>query len=328
MYIGGMMLNSYISISRNKLFVLSFIFVLILLIFLHMIYFERFSRNVLKNDFSAKRFHDVEKHGNKIKVAAIGTSHTDDGLEEDFDYFFNYGRMSTYFPQVGYAKVSHLLKYAHNLKVLLLEVDHLDILGYDHLTHTSMPDNHLYLLKHVNELLYDENKININNAKPAFFLSLQSDIAPVIHRKYFQDYLLRRGKKEIANQWSKLTVKEKIESAKKRVHTSNLDSLLEIDQAVRDYYYKAIKKAKDQGVKIYLIFYPQTKEYFSAINEKNNLKVERFISDLAKKENVTVLDYRNYFEANETFFENQDHLNKKGSEILTKEIMQVIHNDL
>ena len=56
------MLNSYISISRNKLFVYSSIFILILLIFVHVLYFEIFSRNVIKNDFSAKQFHHIQKY--------------------------------------------------------------------------------------------------------------------------------------------------------------------------------------------------------------------------------------------------------------------------
>ena len=146
-------------------------------------------------------------------------------------------------------------------------------------------------------------------------LSLQSDVAPVIHRKYFQNYLIgREKKKEDINIWKKLTSKEKIESAKKRVHASRLDSSLKIDQAVRDYYNKAIDKARKKGIKIYLIYFPQTKEYLSEINEENNLRVDEFVSTLAKEKNVTILDYRHYFEANESFFENQDHINTRGSE--------------
>jgi len=49
---------------------------------------------------------------------------------------------------------------------------------------------------------------------------------------------------------------------------------------------------------------------------------------LATKENVSILDYRHYFEADESFFENQDHVNKKGSEVLGGEVMKVIQNDL
>ena len=75
------MLNSYISISKNRLFVWTFIFALLLFIVLHVIYFEKFSRIVLKNDFSAKQFQLIKNNGSQFKVAAIGTSHTDNGLE-------------------------------------------------------------------------------------------------------------------------------------------------------------------------------------------------------------------------------------------------------
>ncbi len=324
-----MMLNSYISISRNRFFVFSFIFVLLLLIALHIIYFEKFSRYVLKNDFSAKQFQLIKNSGPKIKIAAIGTSHTGDALRSDAEYFFNYGRTSTWYPQVAYAKVSHLLKYAPNLKVLLLEVDHISILGYDHAVQTSMPENHLYLLKHTNESLYEENGAGMNDKKAPFLLSMQPDVAPVIHRKYFQDYLVGRGKKkEVVSPWATLTPKEKMESAKKRTHTYHLDSPSEIDQSVRDYYMKAIVKAKELGVEVYLIFNPQTKEYLAEIKEGNHMQVDDFVSALSKEKRVTVLDYRHYFGLDESFFENQDHLNDKGSKALTEEVMKVIQNDL
>ena len=125
------MLNSYISISKNKLFVSSAAFVLLLGIVSHVVFFESFSRDVLKNDLSAKLFHFIKNEGESIKVSAIGTSHTADALRMKENHFFNYARSSTWYPQVAYAKVSHLLKNAPNLKVLLLEVDHISILAYD-----------------------------------------------------------------------------------------------------------------------------------------------------------------------------------------------------
>ena len=47
-----------------------------------------------------------------------------------------------------------------------------------------------------------------------------------------------------------------------------------------------------------------------------------------KKNNVNVLDYRHYFESNESYFENQDHINNRGAEVLTQEVIRVIKNDL
>lgn len=329
MCIGGMMLNSYISISKNKLFVWSAILVLLLLMLSHILYFETFSRQVLKNDRSAKIFHSIQKEGDKIKVSAIGTSHTGDSMKIEGDFFYNYARSSTWYPQVAYAKVSHLLKYAPNMKVLLLEVDHISILGYDHLLHTTDPDQYLYLLKNVHKSLDETTRLNTDNAKSDFFLSLQADVAPVIHRKYFQSFLMGRGKKKKeVSPWATLTSKEKIASAKKRTRSYRIDTPSNIDQAVRDYYVKAIGEAKKKGVKVYLLFNPQSKEYFAQIHKENNIKVDRFVSELAKKENVKVLDYRHYFASDESFFENQDHVNKKGSEVLSREVMKLIQNDL
>ena len=212
-------------------------FVLLLIIVLHVVYFEDFSRKVLKNDLSAKIFHFIQQEGEGIKVSAIGTSHTADAFRMDKNYFFNYARSSTWYPQVAYAKVSHLLKYAPNLKVLLLEVDHISILGYDSVLHTSVSDKYLYLLKHVDESLDEFSKPDTYDDKSTLLLSLQADVAPVIHRKYFQSYLVGRGKKkEEVSPWTKLTDKEKMESAKKRTHSYRLDTPSKIDQSIRDYY--------------------------------------------------------------------------------------------
>ena len=323
------MLNSYISISKNKLFVRSAISVLFLIIILHLMFFENFSRKVLKNDLSTKIFHYIQNEGERIKVSAIGTSHTGDSLRMNEDYFFNYARSSTWYPDVAYAKVSHLLKYAPNLKVLFLEVDHISILGYDHTIHTPRPQKYLYLLNHVSHTLYDEKKSNLDDEQSPFFVSLQTDVAPVIHRKFFQSYLMGRGKKkEEVSPWETLTAKERIKSAKKRTRNYRIDTPSNIDKAVRDYYSRAILRAKEQGVKVYLIFNPQTKEYLAEIIEENNQRVDYFVSTLAREMNVTVLDYRHYFESDESFFENQDHLNTKGAEVFSREVMRVIENDL
>jgi len=329
MYIGGMMLNSYISISKNKLFVYSAIFVLLLLIICHILYFEKFAKHVLKNDLSAQKFHFIQQEGENIKVAAIGTSHMGDALRLDKNYFYNYARSSTWYPEVAYAKVSHLLENAPNLKVLLLEVDHISILAYDHVLHTTVPEQYLYLLKHVKKPLYEKNRLVNNDHKSIFFHSLQADVAPVIHRKYFQSYLIGRGKKkEAVSSWVKLTSKEKVKRAKIRTHSYRLDTPSKIDRVIHDYYCKAIREAKAKDIKVYLIFNPQSKEYFAEIHNENHVRVDNFVSSLAKENNITVLDYRHYFESDDSFFENQDHVNKRGAERLTKEVMKVIQNEL
>lgn len=329
MCIGGMMSNSYISISKHKLFVLSAICVLIAVTVLHIAYFEKFSREALKNDLAAKNFNFIKEHGDSIKFSAIGTSHTADALRSNEGFFFNYGRSSTWYPQVSYAKASHLLQYARDLKVLLLEVDHISILGYDPAIHLEMPEQYLYLLKHVDESLYETSKSNTYTKKSSFLLSLQVDVAPVIHRKFFQAYLLGHGKPhKVESSWANLTEKEKVKSVKKRIASYRLDSTLKIDHSVYDYYNKAITKAKEHGVKVYLIFYPQTREYLSAINKENNIKVDDFVSQLSREKGISILDYRHYFESNASRFANQDHLNKNASKVLTEEVMQVIQNYL
>ena len=323
------MLNSYISISKNKLFVFSAVCLLSLFIVLHFLYFENFTRQVIKNDRSTKNFHFIKKEGANIKIACIGTSHTGDAIKMHKNFFFNYARSSTWYPQVAYAKVSHLLTYAPNLKVLLLEVDHISILSYDPTLHTTMPDQYLYLLKHVDKPLYEENNLELDDREFTLLYSLNEDVAPVIHRKYFQSYLMgQRHKNEEVSPWSTLTSKEKITSARKRTHSYHIDTPSNIDNAVHDYYLKAIKEAKNKGINVYLLFNPQTKEYLDQISPDNHILVDAFVFKLSEIENVKVLDYRHLFDVNESLFENQDHVNKNGSAILTKKVVYAIKNDL
>ena len=301
--------------------------VLFLFISAHVVYFEIFSRRILKNDLSAKKFHYIEENGESISVAAIGTSHTEDSIKLNKKYFYNYAHFTTWNPMVAYAKFSHLLEHSLNLKVIILEVDHISLLAYDGTLHTTVPEQYLYLLKHVKKPLYEKNKLQENGEQFPWLVSLHSDVAPVIHRKYLQNYLTGRDKKKEVSVWETLTPKEKMLRAKKRTHAYRIDSSSKIDKSVHDYYVKAIREAKKKGLKVYLLFNPQTKEYLAEINEENNIKVDDFVFGLARKEKVKILDYRHYFAENESFFENQDHVNKKGSEVLTKEVMKVIKND-
>ncbi len=335
MYIGGMMLNSYTLISKNKLFVWSLTVVLTLLLAFHIFYFEKFSYDVLKKeDLSAKRFLSIKNQGDNIKVSAIGTSHTGSALYMDRSFFFNYGRATTWYPQVAYAKVSHLLQYATNLKVLLLEVDHIDILYYNHLRDINTPRKYDYLLNHVNKPLNEGKRYNSNAKKSIFLLSLQKNVSPGIHRKYLQEYIKKKVKQKKVKQkkqvipWATLSSKEKVLKAKRRILEYGLENPLVIDSAVCDYYRKAIRAAKKKGVKVYLIFYPQTQEYLEGIHEKNNLKVDNFVFDLANDENISVLDYRHYFISDESSFSNQDHVNGKGGKALTQEVLKVIKDDI
>jgi len=324
MYIGGTILNFYILTFKNKFFVLTILFILSFLIILHITYFENFSHYVLKNDRSAKIFNFIKDNGRNIKIAAIGTSHTANGLTSKEETFFNYGAPSTWYPQVAYAKATHLLDYASNLKILLLEVDHISVLRYTHLLDTQMPEQYLYLLKHVNEP-FNEKIVYTNTSKKHILLSLQSDIAPVLHRKLFQNYLRNRGEKKTeTNSWLTLTSKEKREKAKKRIHSYYLDTPSKIDGDTLSYYNRIIQKAQTQNVQVYLIYYPQTIEYLSQINDKNNIIVENFVNELCKKYNIKKLDFRYFFENNESSFANQDHITKKASFIIFKEIAKDI----
>jgi len=318
------MLNSYILTFNNKIFVKSILFILLTFILIHLVYFEKFSREALKDDHEANRFNYIKQHGNNINIAAIGTSHTGNALQFSDSYFYNYGGMDGWYPQVMYSKFSHLLKNAPNLKVLFLEIDHISILTYDYKIHNKMPERYLYLLNNVKESLDESQMLKKVDTKP-LLVSMKEDVAPVIHRKLIQKYLVGRNKKKIESQWSSKSKVEKDLSAEKRIKSYKLNKGLEIDTSVVKYFERVIKKANDHEIKVYLVYNPQTKEYLSKIKKENNLLVENFVNILSKKKDVTILDYRNYFDKNnDLYFSDQDHVNSEGSKLISKEIYNTV----
>jgi len=314
------MLNFYISISKYRIFTISIVLLLSLLMGFHFIYFEYFSKKTLQNDMETRNFKYIEKNGSSIKFASIGTSHTGDALKINDNSYYNYGGSDGWYPQVMYAKFVHLLKNAPNLKVLFLEVDHISILTYDYKIHNEMPKQYLYLLQHVDETLDETIKLK-ENENNLYFISMRENVAPVIHRKFIQNYLVNSGKKDIESQWSVKTEIEKMNSAKKRIESYKLNYTLSMDKLVIQYFNKVIEESKKHDIQLYLVFYPQTKEYLSQINETNNLLVEDFVTSLSKKENLILLDYRNIFKEHSEYFANQDHLNDIGAKHFTNKLI-------
>jgi len=322
------MLSSYILTFKHKSYVIGIILVLSTFIMIHMTFFENFSRYIVKNEKSVKLFKFIKNSSKKIEVVSIGTSHTGDALHYQKKIFFNYGASSTWYPEVAYAKASHVLKYVKNLKVLLLEVDHISVLSYDSTLHPSLPNKFFYLLTNVENRLIEDSNHNITKDSN-FMVSLKSNVAPVIHRKLIQEYLLHRGKqKEKINHWADLLKQNRINSAKKRVESYRLNEILTIDPLTKEYYRKIITEAKKKNIEVYLIYYPQTKEYLDAIKSENNLILNTFVHKLAEDYQIKVLDYRHIFENNISMFANQDHINQKASVSFTQKVFKDIKMDI
>jgi len=300
------------------------VLLLLCLLIAHMAYFEYYARVVLlAEDVGTRKYHEIEGLGEQLKVVAIGTSHTEKGLVSQNKEFYNYGRMMTWYPQVAGAKVKHVLDISPNLKTLILEVDHLDVLKYNHHQHTRLPKNHTYLLQ-------EEGVIPMDQTDFFMFLSLQNDVAPVIHKKLLATLEYRSQHKLIksqVNMWTRLTNEEKESKAVKRVKSQLLNIPRRVDENVDAYYQTAIAQALTKGIKVYLILYPQTKEYFQAIHPSNHKTLMNYIHKLKKNYNIKLLDYRNLFSEQEGYFMNQDHLSQIGSESLSAVLFQELQYD-
>jgi len=320
------MLNFYTLTFKSSCFVKVIMTMLVMMIVAHVMFFESFARNnIFTEDFSARQYLKLKKMGNQIKVVAIGTSHIQHGVIIDSRSFFNYGRMFTWYPQVALAKVKHAFYSSKNLTALILEVDPLCLFKYDHNRHKQMPGNHAYLLSHI------LNKHEIDNSNDLVFVSLMEDVAPAIHKKYFE-YVLKKniekrkmakkttGRHAITTAWMKLTDSEKKEKAMKRAKGQLLSFPRIIDNETDHYYREAITLATKRNVHVYLLITPQTKEYMASIHPTNNRLLESYVNKLSVFNNVTVLDYRKLFEHQEYMFGDQDHLNVRGAKELGKRV--------
>ncbi len=163
----------------------------------------------------------------------------------------------------------------------------------------------------------DFNYINEKYIK-YYFPILQMKVNGLF-RIYIQDKIkmLLNQRKNTANKiiWSELSDNEKLKRAEERVDGQfvSKNRSKKLENTLLD----IIRLCKNNNIKLIGIKFPVSSSYLLKISKKNYNADSILIS-----KGVEVLNYREIFKDKDYFFNDQDHLNTKGSEAFTKEIFK------
>lgn len=127
------------------------------------------------------------------------------------------------------------------------------------------------------------------------------------------------------------TLEDKSEEASRRV-VLYLKDYEKPNGVLLIYFQKILDLAKEKKIKVVLIKFPLTEEYYRIADEYLSGKQTDYQTDYyrtiknitAKYDNVYTLDYQRIFFNNASLFHNSDHLNSVGAEIFS----QLINKDL
>lgn len=311
-------MNFCTSTFKSKTFVVIFVAVLAFSLLVQLVGLEYYTRTeILGIDGQTKALMET---GSQYDTIILGTSHTNyEGKLHKIDgKVFGYGYPYTY-PVVMYAKVKKIIEYAPNVKRIVMEADTHQFFAFSHHNSSTYATYH-YLLK------------NVQGGDATLLYSLDKEIAPGLHKKMIKDWLrkiFKRVKKSVTHEkseghtvWSELPESTRTAAAQRRVayfgfredDAMNTDSL--------DYFEKAIRLAREHNIGVVLIRHPLTKEYLRALYPKIQHDVDVYLAKLAQQKGVEVLDLRHVFDANQSLFANQDHLNYEGQEAISKLIAE------
>ncbi len=98
---------------------------------------------------------------------------------------------------------------------------------------------------------------------------------------------------------------------------------LKIDSQAIDIFKDYLKWCREQDITIMLVYAPY---YYEADHYITNIsELKKLISGIAAENNVPYLDYtHNYLDSSKRYFYNSQHLNKEGSEILSRMVVRDI----
>ncbi|MEW4924500.1 hypothetical protein [Algibacter sp. 2305UL17-15] len=182
----------------------------------------------------------------------------------------------------------------------------------------SISSNSTFLNKYLLKLndpkdIYDKSKLNLITEKIPLFND--DYLRYFLNATYAKFRNIEKNKAPI--EWSKASDLEKEEIASNTGVTDHNSIMKNVEDL--EIYKEIVTKLKLKNIKVIGIRFPVNKHYLNQCNTEDLDKVNRFIDDLNLDYN---LDYSLKIN-NDSYFENEDHLNKTGMEKLS----QLIYND-
>lgn len=306
-------MNLYISNSKKEFlrFFRNFTYFISVLLVLNLIFFF-----TLKQISQYINYFKITPPSNKVKIIILSDSRGNvikDKMLPDSVANLSYGSDSY---NDLLSKMSYAVKNFPNLNTLLLTVDEHCFLSYRAKYNNSdksilFADYNSY--KNVNTT----NRVNFEISKfVAKWLPITSKKNMILVSKYYESKLLGKRNNISTNNdsdWCSktFTVRNKLELERFNFQFNTI-----YDPSMASTFISICNLANKYNIKVIGIKFPITVGYRKHLKSKSFTEIKKVISSSG----IVVIDYTNDV-YNECYFENQDHLNSRGAEILTKKLL-------
>ncbi|MFH0923454.1 MAG: DUF1574 family protein [Candidatus Falkowbacteria bacterium] len=253
----------------------------------------------------------------EIKILFLGDSHILLGVDPaQIKNSFNYASGGENYVQTYY-KLESLIKEGFMPEIIVLPIDLHSFSSF----RTDRFDNEWYWRKFINfyKLAYQERKLSLLNNEINGIFSFKGKglqlLKPADLSKLSE---IQRGYTPSNSDFSKNRDRRK--AAADRV-ASHLEKCEVIDSVLLDYFYKILDLAKEKNIKVALVKYPLTEEYYEE-TKKYIPDAEEYYNSALHKINsygsINIFDYQLLYSGKPELFKDSDHLNSAGAAEFSK----------
>ncbi len=214
------------------------------------------------------------------------------------------------------SKMTYAVKNFPNLKTIIITVDEHCFLSY-RAKYNNTDKSILFAEYEFYNKVKPTNQLNFFMAKGvAQWLPLTSKKNITLVSKFLETKLSGEGQSnsnEKNKEWCELSTEERDKLEKERFEFQ-FNTLF--DPSMASTFNSICKIASEQNIKVYGVKFPVTNGYKLLMQSKAFTEIEKILAD----SKIPVIDYTND-KYPDCQFENQDHLNSKGAEILTPKLL-------
>lgn len=292
-----------------------FIVVLVLLFALANMLFYKF---VAPSSLLARTDSQFYPEKYNTKILLIGDSHIKSGLDPlIINSSFNLASLGENYIQTYYKLRKNLQDEKFRPEFIVMPLDLHTFSSY----RSSRFEDHWYWKDFVD--FREVAEINKNVSSVEKNLNLMFPLAGQGRNliKYFfqrNSTVLIKGYMPVNESFLLANNKEAIASARADYHLKNQAA---IDSSILLYFSKLIELAQEKGIKVILVKFPITKEYYNAAGkyiQDNNEYYSQIFSSIKSCRDVYLMDYQKKFFGKQFIFKDSDHLNYDGAEQLSR----------
>lgn len=254
---------------------------------------------------------------NEIQILFLGDSHILLGIDPaQIENSFNYASGGENYIQTYY-KLDNLIKKGFIPEIAILPIDLHSFSSF----RSVRFDNEWYWRKFINfyKLAYQERKLSLLNNEINGIFSFKGKglqlLKPVDFSKLSE---IQRGYTPSEANFSKAENRLKVAAERVKSHLEGCDA---IDGSLLLYFYKILDLAEEQNIKVVLIKYPLTEEYYSSVKKYIPNEEEYYrsaLSQINNYNNIYIFDYQLLYSNRPELFKDSDHLNSAGAAEFSK----------